>query len=188
MKVNHIMKYLGFFLLVVGFAGGTAAQAVCESRADALTLNTVDGYQEVAMAVMGDATVEAVEQDLDITAEASTNTSANVRALPKRDAAVIVSLARGTVVTAIGRLEFADGEEWIQIALPDSDGSGWVYEPLLDNEGGYEGVLPFNPDTFKPYYIIPSAYHMAAGDAPFGAGEFGREEAPGPAPVLRVPA
>lgn len=156
-----LMLAMTVLVLVEILIGTTAAQDQCTSRVESLTLNTVDGYQEIPVLVMGDSRLDPVEQTVDITAEATANTASNVRVLPKRDAQVLVSLPAGTTVTAVGKVAFADGDTWIQVKLPDGDRLGWVYQPLLDNPSGYDNVLPFNPDTLKPYYIIPSAYILS---------------------------
>lgn len=103
-------------------------------RVQANLPDTLPG-QNVTMLLFGDVQVTNTGTlGAGTTLPAIANTGANIRRSPGPEGTIIGSLIRGDSVTVVGRL---DDATWLQIQMPDGDGTGWVFGELLDVDGDF---------------------------------------------------
>jgi hypothetical protein len=97
---------------------------------------------------------------VDLTVAASGNV--NVRSTPSTGASVIDRLATDQIVTANGRS--ADGN-WLRIALPDSNETGWVYASLLEDNDAISSLEVVEESPARVYGPMQAFYFRSSADA-----------------------
>lgn len=88
----------------------------------------------------------------------------NVRRLPDANSEVLWQLARGNVITITGQ---STDKVWLRIEIPNQfRGTGWVYAPYIEVEGGQDKV-PFVDPNVLPTRVAP-AVASSGGETRYG--------------------
>lgn len=142
---------------------GVPEWGVAMMRLQANLPDTMPG-QNVTFLLFGDVELQTT-RGFPVTVNAAG--TINVRAEPSTASPVVGQLSPTTVVTATGRTEAGD---WLQVTLPNNDGTGWVAAFLLTFE---DDVLTLDPVTagesnqaLQAFYIRSGVGEMACAEAP----------------------
>jgi uncharacterized protein YraI len=147
-------------------------------RVQANLPDTLPG-QNVTMLLFGDVQVEnaGTLTGVTLTGTVNVNSGANIRRSPSQNGTIIGSLMRGDTVRVIGRLEDAS---WLQIQLPTSEGTGWVFADLLALDGDVNTLSVNEPGV--PVYGPMQAFYFRS-----GIGDAACAEAPDSGILLQTP-
>jgi hypothetical protein len=125
--------------------------------------------QNVTMLLFGDVEVtNAGTLGTGATLTATANTGANIRRTPSTEGTIIGAVIVGDSVEVVGRLE---DSSWLQIQMPNGEGTGWVFGELLNVDGDVDtveiadpGVVQFGP--MQAFYFRSGIGDAACAEAP----------------------
>lgn len=160
---------------VSGLSFSEPADRVRLTSLDELSLNSSSGFWSVVsarielittggsiapapMLVFGDVTIVDTGQTSATGAQNATviaQSGMNVRRAPGAEGVIVWQLQPGEEVLSTG---ITADRQWIRIIIPNEyQGTGWVYAPYLDVEGGVE-ILPYVNEFSPPADLTPPEF------------------------------